>query len=316
MCCLFGILDYKSSLTSRERNRLLGCLAASAEARGTDATGIAYVSSGRLRVFKRPVRGSRMWFRVPPDANMIIGHTRMTTQGDEIHNQNNHPFRGKAGGDGFALAHNGVIRNDKLLRKQHKLPATSIETDSYIVVQLLNQGDGLSAKELARTAEQLEGTFTMTILHERENAVSFIRGDNPLCIYHYPKFGIYVYASTEQILCKALKHFRKELGAPEKVPTFCGDILRINVDGTREKAEFDDRNLWFCPYAGWSHWAEPDNRFPLRSEPRGVDRDAEYLAELKSMASIFGYYPEDIDMLLEEGVTVDEIEELLYSGQF
>lgn len=186
----------------------------------------------------------------------------------------------------------------------------------YIVVQLLNQGDGLSAKELARTAEQLEGTFTMTILHERENAVSFIRGDNPLCIYHYPKFGIYVYASTEQILCRALKHFRKELGAPEKVPTFCGDILRINVDGTREKAEFDDRNLWFCPYAGWSHWAEPDNRFPLRSEPRGMDRDAEYLAELKSMASIFGYYPEDKDMLLEEGVTVDEIEELLYSGQF
>ena len=34
----------------------------------------------------------------------------------------------------FALAHNGVLNNDKRLRRQHDLPATKIETDSYIPV--------------------------------------------------------------------------------------------------------------------------------------------------------------------------------------
>ena len=39
----------------------------------------------------------------------------------------------------FALARNGVLYNDKELRGEKKLPATKIETDSYVAVQLLEQ---------------------------------------------------------------------------------------------------------------------------------------------------------------------------------
>ena len=55
MCCLFGILDCNSRLTGRQKSRMLSVLAAECEARGTDATGIAYTSGGRLRVYKRPL---------------------------------------------------------------------------------------------------------------------------------------------------------------------------------------------------------------------------------------------------------------------
>lgn len=105
--------------------------------RGTDATGIAYHFGGRLRIFKRPLPAHRLRLRVPPGVSVVLGHTRMTTQGDAVRNQNNHPFAGSTGGKAFALAHNGILWNDKLLRQQEHLPQTSVETDSFIAVQLL-----------------------------------------------------------------------------------------------------------------------------------------------------------------------------------
>jgi predicted glutamine amidotransferase len=33
----------------------------------------------------------------------VMGHTRMTTQGDEKHNYNNHPFPGFAGDTAFCF---------------------------------------------------------------------------------------------------------------------------------------------------------------------------------------------------------------------
>ncbi len=82
MCCLFGILDYKNRLSLRQKTRLLTELAVSAEDRGTDATGIAYISRNRLHIYKRPLPAHNMRFVLPGDANIVMGHTRMTTQGN------------------------------------------------------------------------------------------------------------------------------------------------------------------------------------------------------------------------------------------
>ena len=38
-----------------------------------------------------------MKYRIPGEVRYIMGHTRMTTQGNANENQNNHPFPGKAG---------------------------------------------------------------------------------------------------------------------------------------------------------------------------------------------------------------------------
>ena len=139
MCCLFGLIDYGCTLTVKQKSRIVSALAIAAEARGTDATGIAYNSGGRLRIYKRPVPGHRMRFRIPEDASVVMGHTRMATQGRPKKSWNNHPFPGTVRGESFALAHNGVLYNDRTLRRQLKLPDTKIETDSYIGVQLIEQ---------------------------------------------------------------------------------------------------------------------------------------------------------------------------------
>ena len=139
MCGLFGFSDPKNSLSARQKNRLLNALACASEVRGTDATGIAYNAGGKLRIFKRPKAAHALKMLLPPQVSVCMGHTRMTTQGSECNNQNNHPFAGTVGAHCFALAHNGVLRNDGALRKEHRLPKTPIETDSYVAVQLLEQ---------------------------------------------------------------------------------------------------------------------------------------------------------------------------------
>ena len=224
MCCLFGFVDYGHKLTLKQRNRLLSILATSCEARGTDATGISYNAGNRLKVFKRPLPAHLMWYRVPPETTVVMGHTRMTTQGSEKKNENNHPFLGRTEMGAFALAHNGVLYNDKLLRKARKLPDTRIETDSYVAVQLLEQSGKLDFDSLKNMAEQLEGTFTITALSQQDD-LFFVKGNNPLCIFHFPQQGIYIYASTEEILQKALNRARLRLG-------FCPSTLRERYPGT------------------------------------------------------------------------------------
>ena len=100
-----------------------------------------------------------MWYRVPRDATVVLGHTRMTTQGDARLNQTNHPLPGRTPDHRFALAHKGVLFNDKLLRKKYKLPATNVETDSYVAVQLLEQYGTMDFDGLEYMAEQLEGVL-------------------------------------------------------------------------------------------------------------------------------------------------------------
>jgi glucosamine 6-phosphate synthetase-like amidotransferase/phosphosugar isomerase protein len=157
-----------------------------------------------------------MWYRVPVDATIVMGHTRMTTQGSALRNENNHPFRGKAGNTNFALAHNGILYNDRTLRKEFKLPASKIETDSYIAVQLLEQLGRMDFEGLRAMAEELEGSYTITALTERDE-LYFVKGNNPMCIYHYPAAKLYVYASTEEILKKAMLQAKLQLGKSEKI---------------------------------------------------------------------------------------------------
>lgn len=195
MCCLFGLIDYRHSLTAKQKNRITSALAVAAEARGTDATGIAYNSGGKLIIYKQALPAHCMRFHIPEDAAVVMGHTRMTTQGSAKRNRNNHPFLGHTDSGDFAFAHNGVLYNDALLRRSLHLPRTRIQTDSYVGVQLIERKKTLNFDSLRYMAEQVEGSFSFTAL-DNKNGLWFVKGDSPLCIYHFPRLGIYVYAST------------------------------------------------------------------------------------------------------------------------
>ncbi len=298
MCCLLGIVDYQNNFTPRQLNRITAVLSRACEARGTDATGIAYNWNENLKIYKQPLPAHKMKYQIPVGVHRIMGHTRMTTQGDEKNNYNNHPFYGNATNTDFALAHNGVLHNDLILRATEKLPDTTIETDSYIAVQLIEKKKTLNTDSLKYMAEQLEGSFTITVLDQKDN-LYFVKGDNPMCIYHFKSKGIYIYASTEEILLKALKKMPYRFGAYEKIDVASGEILKIDKHGKTTKSYFDDSNLIDCSY------------YPRTLRFAHTDED-DYLDTLKSVATTYGISENYIDCLLDEGFTTDDIEELIY----
>ena len=304
MCCLFGIMDYGHKLSRKEKTKILSVLSVACEERGTDATGIAYNSGGSLKVYKRPLPAHLLWFKVNEDTNHVLGHARMATQGSERYNGNNHPFSGQAGNTTFALAHNGVLSNDKRLRRQYDLPATKIETDSYIAVQLLEAAGEISFQSLADMAEKLEGSFTMTMLTD-DDTLYVVRGDNPFTLFHFEKLGFYIYASTEPILRSALKQLNMKLGKPTKIKLDCGEILRIDATGNMSRGQFDDSKI----FLSYSHWPRYYSRPAVWETVQ--DSQASYIEDLKSVAAYYGIWPEDIDAMLADGVTPEEIEELL-----
>jgi len=306
MCCLFGLIDCGHRLTGKQKGRILRALAIQSEERGTDATGIAYNSRGRLHIYKQPLPARKLHLIIPDDTAVVMGHTRMTTQGSEKRNYNNHPFLGAAGGDRFALAHNGVIWNDKQLRKNRKLPGTKIETDSYIAVQLIEKQKALDLASLKYMAEQVEGSFTFTVLRE-DDTLSFVRGDSSLSLYHYPQLGLYLYASTRAILDRAVERtwLRREIAREVRVEP--GDILQIDAQGEQHSSLFE-----YDPWDGfsWGRWP-----YPPTSVKQPKPQETAYVRELKSVAGAFGYSPEAVDRMLAHGFTTDEIEEFLYCGE-
>ena len=80
MCSLFGLIDFKECLSTHTKNKILNTLARECQVRGTDATGIAYSFNGRLRIYKRPLPARKMKIHIPHGVNIVMGHTRMTTQ--------------------------------------------------------------------------------------------------------------------------------------------------------------------------------------------------------------------------------------------
>lgn len=300
MCCLFGIIDYKQSLPQQQINKMTAILSRACEERGTDATGIAYKVNNRLCIYKRPLPAHKIHYRIPTGVHTVMGHTRMTTQGNEKFNYNNHPFFGNANNTNFALAHNGMLHNEALIRKEEKLSRTKIETDSYIAVQLIEKTKTLDTGSLKFMAEQLEGSFTITVIDEKNN-IYFVKGNNPMCIYHFKSKGVYVYASTEEILNNALKKMPYRLGHYEKIKLHSGEILKIDRYGKVSKSEFDDSNLY-------SYYYPTETGFALT----GLYENEEYLDSLKQIAFFNGISEEYVDYLLEEGFTTDDIEELIY----
>ena len=295
MCAIFGFLNHGNKVSKAILKKLIKALSVCAEVRGTDATGISYVKNGEMITFKKAKPAHKVKLYFPTDTTAVIGHTRFTTQGSEKCNYNNHPFYSEKG---FALAHNGVLYNDKELRKEYMLPDTKIETDSYIAVQLLENFGGADITNIRKMSELVEGSFTFTILRN-DNTLFLVKGSNPIAIYHFEQLGLYIYASTKEILENALKvvGFRYK---HTEIKLTDGEILQINSDGTAVKDIFEMADKFIPRY--WNYSCCDDWYNDFESEEKDL---------LFDYCGMFGILEDDVKLLLDFGYTTDEIEDLL-----
>lgn len=299
MCGLFGFYNYNGSDINKLSN-LTNILATNSTVRGTDASGIAYNDNNKLIIHKEAKSAKIVDFKHSNDTVCVTGHTRHATQGNKKKNFNNHPFGGKCGNLQFALSHNGVLTNDITLKIKYNLPKTKIATDSYVAVQLLEKRDILDFDSIRFMAENVNGSFAFSIL-DSENSLWLIRGDSPLSIVHLPKYKLYIYASTDEILYKSLletKLFEEIKSANfDDIKINPGDIFKINLSGKITKDKFN-----YYDYLYDYHWWNYNNKSNLNS----------YVEDLKSIGVYYGYTSEDIDNLIKEGFSPEEIEENFY----
>ena len=291
---LFGFLDYQGIIPHKILRKLTQALANAAEERGTDAAGISYVKDGKVVIYKRPKPAHKLHFNPPEGTRAIMGHTRMTTQGNEKYNYNNHPFAGIAGDTSFAFAHNGVLWNDKELRKEKLIPDTHIETDSYAACQLIESQGKLDFDSLRYMSETVEGNFTFTVL-DQNNSLYIIKGSNPMCLLHFKDIGLYVYASTESIMKNALRRIGLHKFANERIKTDEGDIIRIDRNGDITRSKYEPK-LYRSKYMS------------LYDDSPYYNMHEEILL---AYCGCYGVDSEDVELLLEYGYTCDEIEEML-----
>ena len=281
MCAIFGFLNYGKKIKPKTLKKLVRNLSIACEVRGTDATGISYIKNGSIKTFKQPKPAHELNLYFPKDTTSLIGHTRYTTQGSEKFNQNNHPFTSV---NGFSLAHNGVIYNDKQLREQYQLPQTNIETDSYVAVQLLDYFNQVYFESIKFMAENLQGSFAITIL-KNDNTLYLVKGSNPIYLIHFQSLGLYLYSSTEEIMFNALmkSKFNYKFNV---IKLLEGDILSINSIGIIEIEHFKSKSDYLDYF---------DNQLSI----------------LLDYCSNIGVDDEDIYLLLDYGLEVEEIEYII-----
>ena len=314
MCGIFGYLNYGNCIKNADLKDITESLAYESAVRGIDATGIAFINNkSKLEIQKAPKPSYSFKMNFPKiNPPVLIGHTRHTTQGTEKLNINNHPFLGGKGNNQFALAHNGILYNDKELRKENKLPDTKIQTDSYIAVQLLEQSGDISLMSVASMSEKIEGSFVFTIL-DRNNNLYISKKDNPISIIHHKALKLYVYASTEKILMSTLmnsniiSHFtpiEKNIGDIEFVELEDREVLNFNNKGIVSKARFKPKKINILK------WYETGFNFSLN------DCNNDYWQDLIGIAKLMGYDEEFIESLISEGFSPDEIEDFIYEEAY
>ena len=291
MCALYGFINYGKILSKKELKKLVRNLSIASELRGTDASGVAYVRNGKIVIYKKPQPSHEVNFYFPSDITILTGHTRMATHGDARNNYNNHPFVGHTAEGDFALCHNGVLFNYEQVQKQEQLLKTKIKTDSYTAVQLIEKYGKADFETIGKMSDQVNGSFVFTVLTSEEK-LYISKWNNPICILHFQKLGIYVYTSTKEIMQMALRGTIFEKQTVDVIPVSEGEMVSIDKNGIIERSRFTPEYDDFFGYCGCRAFRERE------------DYDS-YLCEYGSM---FGVSEEEIMMLYEMGYEDEDIE--------
>lgn len=212
MCGILGFMGYGESIPE-QAYRAFEDMFIESESRGRNASGIGYLKNGKLVVSKGAMSATNFlktkeWAQVYKDRpTSMIAHTRLTTQGSEKFNENNHPvFDPKFG---WGVVHNGTIWNDSELFGKHKLKRDG-KVDSEIILRMFQKYmvedvKATPAVALKRAVRNMRGAMTFAMLgEERPDSIYFYKGVNPLVFAVEPEWKVVFFASKLSFIEDAL----------------------------------------------------------------------------------------------------------------
>ena len=105
----------------------------------------------------------------------IVGHNRLSTGGDPKDNKNNHPFCS----NNYIMMHNGRITNTDKLIKKYNLETENINTDSYVILKLIEQFHSSNFKNtLNNVLPLIEGTYSILIYDKKYDQLYYFKDHN------------------------------------------------------------------------------------------------------------------------------------------
>ena len=196
MCGIAGFsLSSNSKISPR---KLSNALLSELDVRGNQASGFAFQTKDSQGLFKKAVAGAALSLKsMPRSTTTAILHTRYATHGTINVMANNHPVQSPD--ESISLVHNGVIYNHELVRTalDLKLP----EVDSSVIPAILQSYDRDFNK-----LNMLDGDASVAWLDSSSMGVMQVAriSHSPLTVAQLLD-GTFVFASTEDILKRALK---------------------------------------------------------------------------------------------------------------
>jgi glucosamine--fructose-6-phosphate aminotransferase (isomerizing) len=148
MCGIFAAVGEEQ--LSQSDVRKLQKLANLSERRGSDSSGLLFVSKSQ-RLIEKKYSGISSWInaslrKLPKDVSAIFGHTRLATHGDDSSFENNQPISDK----GWLIFHNGIVTNSR------EYVASNL-VDSYSISKVLAEVNELDQSEILRRLRWLKG---------------------------------------------------------------------------------------------------------------------------------------------------------------
>lgn len=229
MCGIFGIIAPNKD--AEWRYETIRALAIESISRGRDATGVAFVDEGIIKVIKDGVDAGSFVrseeFKSLEDAfpPIVIGHVRAASK---IHgadsandNLNNHPFYNPA--TNIAIVHNGLV-DDAMWREIEGEPGGpewefTGGTDSEAILRVLetvkhrDQSTNDMLAHIDDTCFNISGKYAVAVLSGDEpDKLWLIKHDNPVCLAFFPDDNTIVFASDEKILKEVLVDVKTYLG--------------------------------------------------------------------------------------------------------
>ncbi|MFH0820053.1 MAG: hypothetical protein V1892_03400 [bacterium] len=264
MCGILGILTKENStLTPELLESTFNKLFKLSESRGRESSGVAILSSGKIRVYKKPLPASflittseyKKIFKEALDGIVsidkkidqpiaAIAHTRLVTDGVSEFNQNNQPVIK----DGLVAVHNGIIVNTKELWQKFADLKREYHVDTEIFLSLfrfsLEQG-----KSLTEAAKQvfslIKGSVSLAILFNDFKYLLLATNTGSLYFCLSEQKDIFIFSSELYLLKKLIRKkifLRKILGRYNLLQLKPQTGLLIGLDNLIvENFHFDDQ---------------------------------------------------------------------------
>ena len=151
------------------------------EYRGYDSSGIAYLENGEIKLVKSVGQIKNLQAKISSNlqSDVVIGHTRWATHG-KVSVENAHPHVSYS--KSFALVHNGIVENYEKLKKQFQIDNLYSQTDTEVLVNLIEKQEGKILDKLISACNMVEGSFAVCLIERKSEKIYLAKRNSPLMV--------------------------------------------------------------------------------------------------------------------------------------